>query len=72
MLLFLPDYVEPGSTENRRLFSLGQRFIDPVQRTPMIMQGIQTVHNSEARSLKAALEREAGLTEAAVTGRHRI
>ena len=31
----------------------------------MIMQGIQTVHNSEARSLKAALERRAGLTEAA-------
>jgi hypothetical protein len=35
------------------------------------MQGIQTVHNSEARSLKAALERETGVTEAA-HGLHRV
>ena len=70
VLLFPPDYVEPGSTETGVYFHWVS-VIDPVQRTPMIMQGIQTVHNSEARSLKAALEREAGLTEAAV-GRHRI
>jgi hypothetical protein len=37
----------------------------------MIMQGIQTVHNSEARALKAALECQAGLTEAA-QGLYRI
>jgi hypothetical protein len=70
VLLFPPDYVEPGNTETGVYFHWVS-VIDPVQRTPMIMQGIQTVHNSEARSLKAALEREAGLTEAAI-GRHRI
>ena len=70
VLLFPPDYVEPGSAETG-VYLHWISVIDPVQRTPMIMQGIQTVHNSEARSLKAALEREAGLTEAA-HGRHRI
>jgi len=70
VLLFPPDYLEPGSTEPGVYFHWVS-VIDPVQRTPMIMQGIQTVHNSEARSLKAALERQAGLTEAA-QGRYRI
>jgi hypothetical protein len=70
VLLFPPDYVEPGNTETGVYFHWVS-VIDPVQRTPMIMQGIQTVHNSEARSLKAALERKAGLTEAAI-GRHCI
>ena len=71
VLLFPPDYVEPGSAETGGVYLHWISVIDPVQRTPMIMQEIQTVHNSEARSLKAALEREAGLTEAA-QGRHRI
>ncbi|HZS53167.1 MAG TPA: scytonemin biosynthesis cyclase/decarboxylase ScyC [Bryobacteraceae bacterium] len=70
VLLFPPDYVEPGSTESGVYFHWVS-VIDPVQRTPMIMQGIQTVHNSEARSLKAVLERRAGLTEAA-QGLYRI
>jgi hypothetical protein len=70
VLLFAPDYIEPGSTETGVYFHWVS-VIDPVQRTPMIMQGIQTVHNSEARALKAALERRAGLTEAA-KGVHRI
>src|SRR3954468_1699383 len=70
VLLFPPDYIEPGSTESGVYFHWVS-VIDPVQRTPMIMQGIQTVHNSEARSLKAALERRAGLTEAA-QGLYRI
>ncbi len=70
VLLFPPDYIEPGSTESGVYFHWVS-VIDPVQRTPMIMQGIQTVHNSEARSLKAALERRAGLTEAR-TGLYRI
>lgn len=64
VLLFPPDYIEPGSTEPGVYFHWVS-VIDPVQRTPMIMQGIQMVHNSEARSLKAALERRTGLTEAA-------
>lgn len=70
VLLFPPDYIEPGSTDVGVYFHWVS-VIDPVQRTPMIMQGIQTVHNSEARSLKAALERQAGLTEAA-QGLYRI
>src|SRR6476659_9218565 len=37
----------------------------------MIMEGIQTVHNLEARAFKAALERRAGFTEAA-QGLYRI
>jgi hypothetical protein len=70
VLLFPPEYIEPRSTEGGVYFHWVS-VIDPVQRTPMIMQGIQTVHNSEARALKAALERQAGLTEAA-HGLHRI
>lgn len=70
VLLFPADYVEPGSTE-LQTYLHWVSVIDPACRTPMIMQGIQTVHNSEVRALKAALEREAGLTEAA-HGRHRV
>jgi hypothetical protein len=70
VLLFPPDYIEPGSTENGVYFHWVS-VIDPVQRTPMIMQGIQTVHNSETRSLKAALERRVGLTGPA-KGQYRI
>ncbi|MFL6415204.1 MAG: scytonemin biosynthesis cyclase/decarboxylase ScyC [Bryobacteraceae bacterium] len=70
VLLFPPDYIEPGSTESGVYFHWVS-VIDPVQRTAMIMQGIQTVHNSEARSLKAALERRVGLTQAA-QGLYRI
>lgn len=46
-------------------------FVGPERRTPMIMQGIHLVHTAEIRSLKGALERKAGLTEAA-QGRHEI
>ena len=70
VLLFPPDYVEPDSAETG-VYLHWVSVIDPVQRTPMIMQGIQTVHDSEARSLKAALEREQGLTEAA-HGQYRV
>ncbi len=70
VLLFPPDYIDPGSTEKGVYFHWVS-VIDPVQRTPMIMQGIQTVHNSETRSLKAALERQAGFTEPAI-GQYRI
>lgn len=40
--------------------------IDPVRRTPMIMEGLSTVHLFEARSLKAALERQRGLKTPAI------
>ena len=46
-------------------------FVGPERRTPMIMQGIHLVHTAEIRSLKGALERKAGLREAA-HGRHEI
>jgi uncharacterized membrane protein len=70
VLLFPADYAEPGSAEPGTYLHWVS-VIDPAQRTPMIMQGIQTVHNSEVRALKAALERETGLIEAA-QGRYRI
>jgi hypothetical protein len=70
VLLFPPEYIAPGSTD-RGVYLHWVSVIDPVQRTPMIMQGIKTVHNSEVRALKAALERAAGQIEAA-RGQHRI
>jgi len=70
VLLFPPAYIESGSQEPGVYFHW-LSFVDPRRRTPMIMEGIQTVHNSECRSLKATLERQAGLREAAV-GRYRI
>jgi hypothetical protein len=66
VLLFPSDYIMPG-TAQLETYLHWVSVIDPVQRTPMIMQGIRTVHDSEVRALKAALEREAGLTEAART-----
>jgi hypothetical protein len=70
VLLFPPAYVDPGSSE-QGVYLHWVSVIDPVKRTPMIMEGIQAVHNSECRALKAALERRAGLTEAA-QGRYRL
>lgn len=64
VFLFPPDYIEPGSDESGVYFHW-LSFVDPQRRTPMIMQGIETVHTSECRSLKAILERRAGLGEAA-------
>ena len=64
VLLFPADYPEPGNAEPGTYLHWVS-VIDPAQRSPMIMQGIQTVHNSEVRALKAALERETGLVEAA-------
>jgi len=70
VLLFPPSYVDPDS-HDRGVYLHWVSVIDPVKRTPMIMEGIQAVHNSECRALKAALERRAGLTEAA-QGRFRL
>lgn len=70
VFLFPPDYIEPGSDESGVYFHW-LSFVDPQRRTPMIMQGIETVHTSECRSLKAILERRAGLGEAA-RGRYEI
>jgi hypothetical protein len=70
VFLFPSDYIEPGSDESGIYFHW-LSFVDPKRRTPMIMQGIETVHTSECRSLKAIMERQAGLSEAA-KGRYRI
>ncbi|MGI2904592.1 scytonemin biosynthesis cyclase/decarboxylase ScyC [Tolypothrix sp. VBCCA 56010] len=63
VLLFPSDYIEPGTDENGVYFHW-LSFVDPKRQTQMIMQGIHTVHTSECRSLKANLERKAGLTSA--------
>jgi hypothetical protein len=70
VLLFPPTYVDPDSAEPGTYLHWVS-VIDPVKRTPMIMEGISAVHRSECRALKAALERRAGLTEAA-RGRYRL
>lgn len=70
VLLFPPDYVEPGSDEEGVYFHW-LSFVDPARQTPMIMQGIHAVHSSECRSLKAILERKNGCTEA-VEGQYKI
>lgn len=64
VLLFPANYLEPESSEKGVYFHWIS-FIDPIRRTPMIMQGIETVHLCETRSLKAILESKEGLTEAA-------
>ena len=70
VLLFRPSYVDPDA-EEQGVYLHWVSVIDPVKRTPMIMEGISAVHISECRALKAALERRAGLTEAA-RGRYRV
>ena len=61
-LLFPASYV--GSDEPGVYFHW-LSFVGPKRRTPMIMQGIHTVHTAEIRSLKGTLERKAGLVQAA-------
>jgi hypothetical protein len=70
VLLFPSNYVEPNNDETGVYFHW-LSFVDPGRQTPMIMQGIETVHTSECRSLKANLERQEGYTEA-VKGRYFI
>lgn len=70
LLIFPADYLEPSSNEPG-CYLHWVSVIDPVRRTPMIMEGISTVHLFEARSLKAALERRQGIQDPAV-GRYDI
>ncbi len=67
-MLFPASYL--GSNEDGVYFHW-LSFVGPERRTPMIMQGIHLVHTAEIRSLKAALERKAGL-QAAARGRFDI
>ncbi|BAZ54328.1 hypothetical protein NIES4103_70130 (plasmid) [Nostoc sp. NIES-4103] len=64
VLLFSPSYLEPESKETGVYFHWIS-FIDPKRRSPMIMEGIKTVHLCESRTLKAILERNEGLKKAA-------
>ncbi|MDM9380403.1 scytonemin biosynthesis cyclase/decarboxylase ScyC [Chlorogloeopsis sp. ULAP01] len=64
VLLFPTNYIEPESKEQGVYFHWIS-FVDPKRRTPMIMEGIRTVHMCESRSLKASLERNQGIKEAA-------
>ncbi len=64
-LLFPPSYVRPGSQETGSYLHWVS-FVDPRRRTGMMEQAVELVHRSEVRSLKAILERKAGLSRAAV------
>jgi hypothetical protein len=57
MFLFEPSYF--GSREQGAYYHWIS-FVDPTRATAMISEGLPTVHRSEARSLKAQLERRAG------------
>ncbi len=57
MLLISPQYL--GSSEPGTYYHWIS-FVDPERATAMIEQGLPTVHRSEARSLKAHLERRQG------------
>ena len=70
VLLFPSSYIKPDTKESGVYFHW-LSFVDPGRQTPMIMQGIETVHTSECRSLKANLERKEGYREAAI-GDYRI
>jgi len=57
MLLFTPQYF--GSRETGAYYHWVS-FVDPARATPMITEGLPTVHRAESHSLKAQLERRAG------------
>jgi hypothetical protein len=57
MMLFAPSYF--GGTDAGTYYHWIS-FVDPARATAMITQGLPTVHRSEARSLKAQLERRRG------------
>lgn len=55
MLLLEPSYFE--NARELGTYYHWVSFVDPARRTQMIKEGLPTVHRSEARSLKAQLER---------------
>jgi len=64
VFVFPSAYLDPGGDEDGS-YVHWVSVIDPARRTEMIMQGISAVHHYEARGLKAALERGAGLASPA-------
>jgi hypothetical protein len=59
MLLFKPGYFSEDPTETGTYYHWVS-FVDPRRATPMIVEGMPAVHGSEARSLKAQLEKRRG------------
>jgi len=59
IFLFEARYFD-HSTTDRGTYYHWISFTDPARRTPMITQGLATVHRSEARAFKAQVERRAG------------
>jgi hypothetical protein len=70
VFLFPPSYLADANDEPGVYFHW-LSFVDPRRRTPMIEQGIGIAHRAECRSLKAILERKAGLREY-VEGAHEV
>ena len=64
VFVFPSRYVDPHGEEDGS-YVHWVSVVDPARRTAMIMEGIAPVHHYEARGLKAALERAAGLREPA-------
>lgn len=70
VLLFPPEYLAAANPECGTYFHWIS-FVDPERAVPMIPEAIDTVHNSECRSLKARLERRQGHRQPA-RGRHEL
>jgi hypothetical protein len=59
VLLFKPEYIDDADDEPGTYLQWIS-FFDPKKATKMIREGVDVVHSSECRSLKARLERRAG------------
>jgi hypothetical protein len=70
MFLFPSNYIEPGTADTGTYFHWVS-FVGQKRRTKLIMEGIDLVHTSETRALKAVIERTAGL-RAPAQGRYKI
>jgi hypothetical protein len=70
VFLFPANYVDPREPADGVYFHWIS-FVGPKRRTPLIMEGIDIVHTSETRALKASLESRAGHSSP-VLGRHRL
>ncbi|MDP2341390.1 MAG: hypothetical protein Q8O67_10550 [Deltaproteobacteria bacterium] len=70
VLTFKPEYIDDENTETGTYLQWIS-FFDPKKSTKMLVEGVDVVHTSECRSLKARLERRAG-HRAPRAGRHRV
>ena len=70
VFVFKPDYIESKNDESG-VYLHWVSFLDPARTTQMIRDGVDVVHNSECRSLKARLEQNAG-RDCAGIGRYAV